>query len=320
MVDAIESLVRAGGKRLRPALVYHSYRLCGGLDDDRVMPMAMATELLHTYLLIHDDIMDHAATRRGAPTAHVRFRRFHEGAQWPGDAAHFGRSMAILAGDLAHTWAAERFRTAIAEGVGPRTRTALDTTFAAMCEEVIHGQYLEMLLPYEADTSEADVLAVLSMKSGRYSCEQPIELGARLAGGSEELLEPLVRFGSAVGEAFQIQDDILGVFGNPERTGKPVGSDLREGKYTVLVHHTLRRSDSERRARFTKLLGRANLTEAEVHEARDIIRSSGGLDVVKAMVETRFGNAASALEDLPSEAEAYDFFAGLLDYLRDREA
>jgi len=320
MVDAVESLVRAGGKRLRPALVYHSYRLCGGRDDDRVMPLAMATELLHTYLLIHDDIMDHAETRRGAPAAHVRFQRQHEVARWPGGSAHFGRSMAILAGDLAHTWATERYRQAVVDGLEPQARMALDATFAAMCEEVIHGQYLEMLLPYEADTSESDVLAVLSLKSGRYSCERPIELGGHLAGGRDEVLEPLVRFGRAIGEAFQIQDDILGVFGDPDVTGKPVGSDLREGKYTLLVHHTLRRSDSERGNRFSMLLGRADLSEAEVHEAREIIRSSGGLELVQAMIEARFAGAASALEDLPSASDAYEFFAGLLDYLRDREA
>jgi len=320
MVDAIESLVRAGGKRLRPALVYHSYRLCGGRDDDRVMPLAMATELLHTYLLIHDDIMDHAETRRGSPAAHVRFRRQHDAARWPGDSTHFGRSIAILTGDLANTWATERYRQAVADVIEPEALSALDATFAAMCEEVIHGQYLEMILPYETDASESDVLAVLALKSGRYSCERPIELGGRLAGGGDEVLGPLVRFGKAIGEAFQIQDDILGVFGDPDVTGKPVGSDLREGKYTLLVHHTLRRSDSERGRRFSMLLGRADLSDGEVHEAREIIRASGGLELVQAMIETRFVGAGSALEDLPRESDAFEFFAGLLDYLRDREA
>jgi len=321
LVDTVGRLIRGGGKRLRPALARYTYRACGGKSGERIFPVAMSLELLHTYLLVHDDIMDHAEVRRGQPAAHVSFRERHRTNGWEGDAGDFGRSVAILVGDLAYTWANElylraRRRGAEDEGVD---WTAVDACFSTTCEEVIRGQYLEMLLPNRRNPDEDELLRVLRLKSGRYSVERPIELGARLAGAGEETRALLATYGRAMGEAFQLQDDVLGVFGRPEAVGKPVGSDLREGKHTLLVHHTLRRADEQGRRRLRRILGSSGVDRAGVEEARAVIRESGGLEAVREMIDERRAEAAAALDGLSLDPEGFAFFAGLIDYLGERE-
>src|SRR6202035_1327853 len=248
LIDGVEELMTHGGKRLRPALVSYTYRACGGTSDGAVLPLALATEFLHTYLLIHDDIMDHAEVRRGQPSAHARFREAHRSHGWRGDAGDFGASAAILEGDLAHTWAVELFGGVLVEG---ERAAELRRCFSDMCQEVIGGQYLELLVALrratEQQAGEDELLRVLRLKSGRYTCERPIQLGGILAGADAATLAALSRYGGAVGEAFQLQDDLLGMFGDEEAVGKPVGADLKEGKFTFLVYHALRAASPEER-------------------------------------------------------------------------
>jgi geranylgeranyl diphosphate synthase, type I len=322
LVDGVSSLMVQGGKRLRPALVHYTYRACGGRSDDRVLPLALATELLHTYLLIHDDIMDHAGLRRGQPAAHVRFRDLHRASGLRGDAEDFGRSVAILLGDLAHTWAVELFSSALAGAGGepapaaPLSRRGLaelNRCFAAMCEEVIGGQYLEYLLAHrgisvqevgdEPDVAasaarEAELLHVLRLKSGRYTAERPIQLGALLAGAPPEVCAELSRYGTAVGEAFQLQDDLLGVFGDPAMMGKPVGDDLREGKFTLLIHHALAHGAPGDRSLIAAALGNPGLTAAEVAGVQLALERSGARRAVTEMIAERLAAARAALDAL----------------------
>lgn len=324
LLDAVEALLLGGGKRLRPALVSFTYEGCGGDEATAVVPLAMATELLHGYLLIHDDIMDHARVRRGGPTAHVRFAERHAERGWPGDAEDYGRSMAILAGDLTYAWAAERFARACHEAawLAPEERAGLERTFALACQEVIVGQYLEMHLPYGDDPDEAELLRILRLKSGRYSVERPIELGARLAAAPPEVRRALAEYGEAVGEAFQLQDDVLGVFGDESVVGKPVGSDLVEGKRTLLVHHALRLAPPERARRLRELLGGDGLCREELDEARDIVRASGALGAVRGMIDERLetaGRALRALGGLSFRPDARSFLEGLIAYSRERD-
>jgi geranylgeranyl diphosphate synthase, type I len=403
LVDGIASLLAQGGKRLRPALVYFTYRACGGRAEEQVLPLALSTELLHTYLLIHDDIMDHAETRRGQPAAHVRFAALHGAGGLRGDGGDFGRSAALLLGDLAHTFAVELFMAAVlaahpqsdlrdrsepgqgrsAADLPPTPQTpqtpqtqagmkppaALDEItrcFSEMSEEVIGGQYLEFLLAHYAteavaDSSalgpplaatfssrrEAELMRILRLKSGRYTAERPIQLGALLAGAPAAARAELSRYGTAVGEAFQLQDDLLGVFGDPATTGKPVGDDLREGKYTLLIHHALLALApvTEDRRFLLGALGNAALSAAEVTRAQEILESTGARRAVAAMITARLAEARDALEALttldgfnalnalhtphaagagvpsrrtPESAAAILFLAGLLDYLRER--
>ncbi|MBV8201021.1 MAG: polyprenyl synthetase family protein [Acidobacteria bacterium] len=367
LVGGVGRLMSQGGKRLRPALVYFTYRACGGRSDQQVMPLALAVEFLHTYLLIHDDIMDHAEVRRGQPAAHARFRGLHRAGGLRGDADDFGRSAAILLGDLAHTYAVELFTgVAVRPGVepaggappaGPASRLAprwveLNRCFSQMCEEVIAGQYLEYLLAHRGQADrpaprESELLRVLRLKSGRYTAERPIQLGALLAGASEEQCAELSRYGTAVGEAFQLQDDLLGIFGDPATVGKPVGDDLREGKFTLLIHHALVHGSDADRQLVAGALGDRHLGAAAVAQVQEALERTGARRAVTAMIAGRLAAARQALAALAQQlplaqplppaaastgstagaerpgnlfaAEGLRFLAGLLDYLWERE-
>lgn len=324
LIDGVGLLAMQGGKRLRPALVYYTYRGCGGASDREALPLALSTELLHTYLLIHDDIMDHAETRRGLPAAHVRFRDAHQEHRFHGDAGDFGTSVAILLGDLAQAWAVE-LATGVAAGVAAdpaRSSSSRELVrgFAAMCQEVIGGQYLELLVAQRRAASEEELLRVLRLKSGRYTAERPIQLGALLAGAPPKVLEILSRYGTAVGEAFQLQDDLLGMFGDPGATGKPVDADLREGKYTFLIHHALSSAGPEQRQALEAALGNAGATAAEIAAAVRVLEETGAHEAVTAMVGERLREARSAFAELEGlTEEGWVFLNGLIDYLWERK-
>ncbi|HEX5715338.1 MAG TPA: polyprenyl synthetase family protein [Thermoanaerobaculia bacterium] len=314
LIDGVGQLVVHGGKRVRPALVYHAYRACGGTADGEVLPLALATELLHTYLLIHDDIMDHAEVRRGQPAAHVRFRNAHSQRGFHGDARDFGLSVAILLGDLSHTWAVELASCAAAG------RPELARCFAAMSEEVIGGQYLELLVAQRRSAREEELTRVLRLKSGRYTAERPVQLGAILAGAAPGMMEALSRYGAAVGEAFQLQDDLLGMFGKAETVGKPVGDDLREGKFTFLIHHALSAATPGQRETLEEALGDPGVTAEEVARVQRILEETGARARVEAMIQERLLSARQALQGLGElRQEGRFFLEGLLDYLWERE-
>jgi geranylgeranyl diphosphate synthase type I len=315
LVDALTALVRAGGKRLRPALVFHAFRGCGGGDPAPAMSVAVAVEFLHSYLLIHDDIMDHADVRRGLPAAHVRFAALHREHGWRGEAADYGRAVAILIGDLSHAYALESFSRALSTA---SHSDELRRVFFAMSEEVIAGQHLEMRVAVHRIAGERELARVLRLKSGAYSVERPVELGAVLAGADGALRSTLTRYGAAVGEAFQLQDDILGVFGDLETVGKPVGSDLSEGKFTFLIYHALRRATSEDARVVEQCLGKPDPTADEVAAVREIIRGCGALQQVREMIEQRLTTARQALGEIELSPEGRSFLDGLIEFLRER--
>lgn len=322
LVDAVSDLAGAGGKRLRPALVFHAYRACGGVDEARALRLALSTELLHTYLLIHDDIMDHAEVRRGLPAAHVAFAQRHREAGFRGDAEDFGRTMAILAGDLAASYSNELFVSAA--GSSPR-RDELESAFATMCQEVIHGQYLEILASYLDRPTADDLERVLRLKSGRYSVERPTELGALLADADAATLAELARYGSALGEAFQLQDDLLGLFGDAATVGKPVGGDLLEGKFTFLVLHALEAATGAERELLEAVRGHRDAPPEQVRRAVAVIADSGARDAVQRMISERLDQARRSLAHLalaerPSaNADSVRFLEGLIAYSEERE-
>ncbi|MEM9292753.1 MAG: polyprenyl synthetase family protein [Acidobacteriota bacterium] len=323
LLASVEDLVQAGGKRLRPALVYFSYRACGGEQEAEVLPLAMGTELLHTYLLIHDDIMDRAPTRRGKITAHRRFEAaFPHTERGPGrpdpeeEARHHGTSMAILSGDLASTLAFQLFASLPAEPAA--RRLAVERLVFLMSREVIDGQFLEMHAGLGADPSGEDLARILQLKSGLYSVERPVELGATLAEADPALLGALKQYGRALGEAFQLQDDLLGVFADETAVGKPVGGDLEEGKHTFLIHHALRLASPDDESYLRSILGRAGLTHSEVQRGRSILESCGARAAVEAMIEERSETARRLLEPLQLAPSGHAFLRGLVDYLEQR--
>ena len=317
LTSVLSEFVGRAGKRVRPALLFYSYQACRGQTEHKAMTMAMAVELLHTYLLIHDDIMDHADTRRGAPSVHVLYTDLHRSRSWNGSADHFGESVAILVGDLAQSYALELFASVeVAPEVGEEFRSC----FSTMCQEVIIGQYLEMTAAYRKNLSEEELLRVLQMKSGRYSVERPVQLGALLARAPEAMRRDLIRYGSRIGEAFQLQDDLLGMFGDVETVGKPVGSDLIEGKFTVLIHHALSTLTGGDRDDLLEALGNPDLSTADVVRCQRLIEASGARKKVESMIDDRMQEARAALSGLDLERNGADFLEGIIDYLRGRQS
>lgn len=315
VTSVLSKFIHRDGKRLRPALLYYAYKACRGQAEEKAMAMGMAVELLHTYLLIHDDIMDHADTRRGEPSVHKLFGDLHRARRWGGASDHFGESVAILVGDLAQSYATELFTSV---EVAPEVATEFHDCFSTMCQEVIIGQYLEMTAAHRAELGEQELLRVLQMKSGRYSVQRPVQLGSLLARAPEATRRDLTLYGARIGEAFQLQDDLLGMFGDSKTVGKPVGSDLIEGKYTVLIHHALDGLGPAERDRLRGALGDPTLTESQVSELRALVEASGARGRVEAMIDSRMDEARAALAGLDLERSGAEFLIGVLDYLHGR--
>ncbi|MEG3615314.1 polyprenyl synthetase family protein [Isoptericola haloaureus] len=298
------STLLAGGKRLRAAFCYWSFRAHGGAatgpERDAVVRIGAALELFQAAALLHDDVMDASDTRRGMPTAHRVFAARHEDNAWTGDGERFGTAAAILLGDLCLV-ACQREAAAALDAVEPAVaRTARDL-FDTMTSEVVVGQYLDVLVqaePWGLDPAgdEERARTVLRSKSARYSVERPLTLGAVLAGADPEQVAAISAVGLPVGEAFQLRDDLLGVFGDPAVTGKPAGDDLREGKHTVLVARTLADGDDEARALLAKHLGDPDLSDADVTALRETITASGAVEDVEALIDELATGALGRLE------------------------
>lgn len=311
LVDVLSELTR-GGKKLRPVLGWIGWRGAGVDSAVGAEELGVALELFQAAALVHDDVIDRSSTRRGQPSAHIRFEELHRGEEFSGDAAHFGTSGAILSGDLALAWAGEAYAQAeLSSGAAARSGNTARETFQRMHTSVITGQYLDVLaeVRHPAPTEEEAVArarGVLRYKAAKYSTEYPVVLGCALAGGSQDLTDAFAAAALPVGEAFQLRDDVLGIFGDPETTGKPVGDDLREGKRTELIAHGLFRSPAEESAELTAMLGDPDLTEAQVDRAREILVSSGALTEVEHSIEALTEQSRSAEEALRAAGVAED--------------
>jgi geranylgeranyl diphosphate synthase, type I len=281
LIDEIARLVRAGGKRLRPSFCYWGYRATGATHGQEIVVASGALELLHTFAIVHDDIMDESDERRGEPTVHVRH----------------GVEFALLVGDLALVLADAML---LGAGFAAGVSNAAFSDYSLMRQEVIAGQYLDVLSARRIDVSEADARRIAVLKSGRYSIEKPLVIGSRLGGGTDDLAAGLSSFGDPLGEAFQLRDDLLGTFGERESIGKPVDSDIREGKRNVLFAATARVLEGEERDFFlARWGGRDDLSGDDVARLRSLVGSSGALQVVERLIEERAASARVALDSLP---------------------
>jgi geranylgeranyl diphosphate synthase type I len=299
---AIDSLTGSGGKRLRPAFVMWGH-VAGGGDPDATCPLdaAGAVELLHTFALIHDDVMDRSHTRRGRPTAQLELRALSPRAD---DADWFGISAAVLAGDLAFVWADRMFdqlaRAGLAHDVVERCRQL----FTTLRTEVIAGQYLDIHKGCSPSANELDAARIALLKSARYTATRPLQIGAALAGAGGDVFERLERYGDATGMAFQLRDDVLGVFGDPGHTGKSSADDLREGKRTLLVLRALGLTTDAGRQALERALGTPDLDEVSAQRCRDVIAGSGALASVEAAIDIHLERAVAEAAMLEPRAAA----------------
>ncbi|WDZ84726.1 polyprenyl synthetase family protein [Micromonospora cathayae] len=303
----LHRFVLAGGKRLRPLFCYWGWRGAGGPDGTPIVAAAAALELFHAFALIHDDILDGSDQRRGEPSVHRLFADLHSRSSWRGDPASYGRNTALLCGDLCAAWSDQMFHEC---GLSVEEVHRGYGVFARMRTEVIAGEYLD-LVSGVGDGSVASALTVIRMKAARYTVTRPLQIGAALAGADADLLAALAEFGDPLGDAFQLRDDVLGVFGDPAVTGKSVLDDLREGKPTVMMALARDAADRAQTARLRELFGNPDLDGGGAAELREIILSTGARDQIEQMIAVRADAALAALDRAPVTPEARQVLADL---------
>lgn len=322
LVDAAERLL-TGGKRMRPALAYWAWRAHGGTtsssEHTAVVTAGAALELFQAAALVHDDVMDDSDTRRGLPSAHRAFATQHRQSKLSGAADEFGTSAAILLGDLLLIGSEELFARAL-EYLPDDRRYLSRSVFSSLRTDVTYGQYLDVLtqvLPWgENPISELQrAREVVREKSARYSVEQPLMLGAALAGGTAGDVESMSEFGLPLGEAFQLRDDVLDVFGDSDTLGKPAGADLREGKRTVLATIAIAKAGQPQRNQLLQQLGNPRLSDSDINELRTILTHSGAVTEVEELIEELSQNAFSRLHELNLASPGHEMLDRLANAL-----
>ncbi|MEI8104089.1 MAG: polyprenyl synthetase family protein [Candidatus Moraniibacteriota bacterium] len=310
----------AGGKRLRSALVYYGYVAAGGKDTEAILDTSICIELLHSFLLIHDDIMDRDAMRHGIPTVHEHYTQM-AGKHFPlADEKHFGQSMALIMGDIIGALGNQVLFTSPfpAEIIVK----ALNKYQSIVWLTVI-GQSQDFWIEHTQEATEEEILRMYEYKTARYTMEGPLQMGTILMGGSSTELEgALSRYAVPIGIAFQIQDDILGIFGEEKKLGKPMASDLIEGKYTLLVAKALKHASREQAKQLRFLLKKGtNIQEGDIEIFRRLLNETGALEETKRLaleyIETGKQELLPVKNKMPQEA--YDFLIGIADHMATRE-
>lgn len=319
-LDAFSRRFLSGGKRFRALFCYWGWEAVGGRgfdpfetgpERDRfpVVSAASALELFHAAALVHDDIIDNSDTRRGAPSAHRLFEGLHAESGWAGSAGDFGRAAAILLGDLLLGWSDELLDEGLSALPDRDAARAARAEFVRMRTEVTAGQYLDILeerawLTQPDADQRLRAERVIVYKSAKYSVESPLTIGGAIAGATTAQLDALRGFGLPLGIAYQLRDDLLGVYGDPEVTGKPSGDDLREGKRTILIAVARERLAVGQRRLLDELLGDPDLGAEQVQMLQRTISECGAVDEVERLIADNVARASTALADAPLSREA----------------
>jgi geranylgeranyl diphosphate synthase type I len=293
--DALDEFLLDGGKRFRPLFGYAGLIAAGGSATQKEIKALSSLELLQACALIHDDLMDGSDTRRGKPSIHRHFENLHQKSALDGIASQFGEAAAVLLGDLALVWSDHMLNTS---GLDSHILQSVHAVHDEMRIELMAGQYLDVREAGERKHSVERSLRIARYKSGKYSIERPLHMGAVMAQSknSFETREALSAYGLPLGEAFQLRDDMLGVFGDPDVTGKPAGDDLREGKRTALIAMTLEGLDGDDQALLLAELGNPDLTTAQIEELRTLIRKSGAVEKAESLIDSLMNVALTAVQ------------------------
>ncbi len=319
--ELLERFVLGGGKRLRPLFAWTGWLAAGGAQQGEaasaMIRVAAALELVQACALIHDDFIDSSATRRGNPTVHVAVAREHRDRGWSGDSGHFGAGVAVLLGDLALAWADDLVRES---GLTPAAQSRIAPVWAAMRTEVLGGQLLDVITESRGDETSETAMRVNRFKTAAYTVERPLQLGASAAGGGARLLDAFGDLGTDLGIAFQLRDDLLGVYGDPSVTGKPSGDDLREGKRTVLLALALARADAadpDSAALLRSRIG-TDLTHAQVAGLREVITGLGAVDELERIIDDLTARARGALARSGAAGDAVELLESMITAATDR--
>ncbi len=314
MCREIRDFTLRDGKRLRPILVYYGYLAGHGKNKKAILDASIFAELSHSYLLIHDDIIDRDKIRRGGPTMHKSYEQKY--AKTAKNSEYLGISGAIMAGDLASAFAYEiltdsKFSPVLKEKAVKKMNQVLS--------DVICGETMDIFAGLNSGIKKGDILKILEYKTARYTIEGPLYIGAILAGAPENILKILSQFAIPLGIAFQLKDDILGMFGNMKVTGKSASSDIKEGKRTLLIVETLRLADKKQKKEIFKALGDPNATEKQLKNVREIIKNTGALDKISRKATEFAARASGIIEKSDLAKEIKQFLIGMSDYILERE-
>lgn len=306
----------AAGKRIRPIMMCYGYLAAGGKKQDEILKTCICVELIHAFLLAHDDLIDKDDMRHGRATIHAKYKKYSQQFFIAKDNEHFGNSTAMLLGDFLYSlgnkvlfnsnFKAENLIRALKKMQNIVGRT-------------IVGETQDVIMEYKGKATEKEILTMYENKTAKYTFEGPLHLGAILAGASDDFCDELSKFAIPLGIAFQIQDDVIGVFGDSKKTGKPVGSDVSEGKITLLTLKAYEKADKKQKKILDDLLGKENLTEDELNSFRNVLIETRTLDEVNAMAFGLLQEAKKGIKGVDLVDEAREFLVELVGYLDRRE-
>jgi len=316
MMESLKEFSLRGGKRIRPILTIFGYKAIASSNNPSVIHAALAVELMESFLLIHDDILDQDDFRRGYYSMHkvyeLKAKKFYPNS----DVKHFGTSMAIMAGDILAVLGSEAITRA---NFPEELRIKAIDKFNRVVINTVFGEILDVVSELKPEVSEFDIIRVNELKTAIYTIEGPLHIGAILANASQKQLETLTKYAIPLGQAYQIHDDILGMFGDEKKLGKPVGSDLKEGKKTILILKALQLADNKQKQIIMQSLGNKSLTQKQIDEVRKIVIQTGSLDYCKTLAQDLTEKAKSHIIASDFRHEGKEFLLSIADYMVNRE-
>ena len=312
-VDAYLAILGRGGKRIRGVLAMIGYEMCGGTDKSAALLLARTLEMLHAYILIIDDIQDQSAVRRGGPTAHIQLAEYHRNQSLKGSSEHFGMSIALNAA----LWGSHQAQQVLTSmDVDPELRLRLLDMANSTMTTTAHGQTYDILNEVSVDVAPQAIEQVLIWKTAQYTFVNPLSMGMALAGADQQSIDSIADYGLHAGQAFQITDDILGIFGKEADSGKSAMDDISQGKHTLIVAYALEHASNEERAFLKSILGNNEASMADFEKCKDVISSFGALDYAQNVAEQHVQKALASLDNASSIAPIQaEFLRGLAEYV-----
>ncbi len=314
IIEDLREFTLRGGKRIRAILVIFGYKAFNGKKNKEILKAAIAVELMQSFLLIHDDIIDCDEKRRGKPTLHKLYENnFSDLSKNP---PKLGIDMAIIAGNIASALGQEIIQnTRFEDSVKLKAIKIFNQAIVKTCV----GEALDVISAHKKDSNESEIELIQRLKTSTYTFESPLMLGAAFAGADNLRIEELRNFAAPIGEAFQIQDDIIGIFGSEEKIGKPVGNDIREGKKTLLFTEAIKKASNKEKDFLRYVLGNSKIKEDDIIKVKEIIDKTGSLDYSNKKIEVLISSGLKRLDKLEINEEAKNFFRGISNYILRRE-
>lgn len=314
MTENLKDFILRSGKRIRPILFYCGYLIAGGKEKEEILKATISIELIHAFFLIHDDIIDQDDVRHNGLAMHCAYsKKYKDKVKYP---KHFGISAAIVVGDLAHDFGYEiltksNFSSELKIKAFKKMNQIVSNTLA--------GETIDVALSMKFDFNERKIMEMQEYKTAKYTIEGPLHLGAVLAGADEEFLKSLSKFAIPLGVAFQIQDDIIGIFGDEQKVGKPIGSDIKEGKKTLLITRALKVANEEQKNIILSSLGNKEINLEDIKNARKVIEETGSLQYSKTQAEKLKELSKKHLAEIKTSDECKDFLNNLADFIVKRD-